>query len=663
MATRYVDFTGGNDANDGTTFANRKKTITSAMTGLTAGDHTIRLMASPAASSVGNATWTNGSDTVTLAGAVTANIDDGENAWTASANVTATASTATYREGTKSANLVIASGFTTGLVAYKALAGATDFSAYQQISTQIRSSGSIASGVFELKLCSDAAGATPVNTITIGALPTNLWIPHVVDTLAALGSSIQSVALYAVSDPGAVTINLDNIIACKASASADSLTHNSLISKNTDSNEPWFTIDSINGTTVKLGSGYNGAAKGTNTTRYWGTTDTVTTYKREPHLVTATQQLTVSGGGDTTTMKVEGGWNTTDMSTQTDVTWVRPTVHTFSLFGASALNYTYHNKVYAAGVFFASGHAFAFASGGDGHRLGEVGVAGSFAAFRFHQMPSFYAADIKYLVGNLTAMDFASSCTGFEWLLRIRKLWGCSNTSGDGCWAMNDSTLTRAIGKVTFNVDEVKGCNFFGSGTAGSGIQEMRFNNSAFASNQFDVRPMANGRVYGNNTTIDITKCSVSGGQRYHFTKYNQTADDHRNYFDDTSNSTILSATDQRHTASDISWKFSPKTATITEYRPLAMSIARVACNSGEARTVTIWARRNNTALSMRLKVKGGQLAGVASDVTDDISGAADTWDQLSVTFTPSEAGVIDVTVEAWGGVTHSGWFDDLEVT
>ena len=69
MATYFLDYEGGNDANDGLSFANRWKTITAGATAarIAPGD-TIKIMGSPDPTSLGiNATWTNKSATVTLA--------------------------------------------------------------------------------------------------------------------------------------------------------------------------------------------------------------------------------------------------------------------------------------------------------------------------------------------------------------------------------------------------------------------------------------------------------------------------------------------------------------------------------------------------------------------------------------------------------------------
>jgi hypothetical protein len=110
----------GRGDGSGTSFANRWRTVsTGATAARTAPGDTIRLRATPNATLVGNATWTQYSKTVTLASAVTQNIHTCDAVWTGAANVTATQNTSTSRrEGTACASLVIATAFTTGKVAY-----------------------------------------------------------------------------------------------------------------------------------------------------------------------------------------------------------------------------------------------------------------------------------------------------------------------------------------------------------------------------------------------------------------------------------------------------------------------------------------------------------------------------------------------------------------
>jgi hypothetical protein len=375
----------------GSSKADAFRTFTSGATGarIAPGD-TIRVMASPTETLVGNVTWTQGSQTLTLAGAVTANINTCNSAWTPSANVTAS-TTASCKEGTAAATLAIAGAFTTGLVGYSAAATA-DLSSYQQVSWWIKASAAVAASTLSLRLCSDASGVTTVHTVTIPALPGSLgnWTQVTVDLGSNMNSSIGSVALYADLDPGSVTISLDNIIACKASSSADSLTLSSLIGKvrNTawaaattyavndmripsapnrngycykvtaqvgasagsepswplgtlgvttvldggvtwrceDIEEAWYPIRSINGTTVKI----DGAATSiisTTSQGYAGTSETVATYKREAIKTTmigntsTAIHLVNDNGSSGLPITFSGGWNRTDMTTQTGQSW------------------------------------------------------------------------------------------------------------------------------------------------------------------------------------------------------------------------------------------------------------------------------------------------------------------------------------------------------
>lgn len=113
MATKYVDLNAGNDANDGSTFALRKKTLSSAVAVAAAGD-TIRVMGKPSTSS-STATWTNNSSLVTLAAALNQVLAT-DGAWTAATNITCTAPTSSPspKHGANSAKMAANGTFTTG---------------------------------------------------------------------------------------------------------------------------------------------------------------------------------------------------------------------------------------------------------------------------------------------------------------------------------------------------------------------------------------------------------------------------------------------------------------------------------------------------------------------------------------------------------------------
>ena len=90
-------------------------------------------------------------------------------------------------------------------------------------------------------------------------------------------------------------------------------------------------------------------------------------------------------------------------------------------------------------------------------------------------------------------------------------------------------------------------------------------------------------------------------------------------------------------------------------------AIARAA---DELRTVKVWCRRDDTAMSVRLRLPGGQIAGVDNDVSATMTAAIDTWEEIPISFTPTEAGVVEIFGEAWSaGYPDSAWFDDLTVS
>jgi len=327
MTIYYLDLVNGNDANDGLSFAARKKTFPS-ITPLTAGD-TIRVMKTPDATSLGSCTWSSTSKNITLQAPVTAHICTCETAWTASTNVTCTTVTNYTRFGTNESSMAIAAGFTTGKVAYFTT-GALDLSAYQQISFFMRNNAAIPANSLYLDLCSDTTGDVPVASFLLpqqtGTRNGRLY-PYTFDFGSALPSNVNSISIRAVSDPGTLTIVFDNIIACKAPSAADSLTLNSIIGLNTADEPEWFPIRYIDGTTVSILINCN----------WKGSTGSLTTYKMEPIRIfdfatpsslptsesaTFTAWSLTNGGASNGYVNIECGYDTTSMSSQTGYTAV-----------------------------------------------------------------------------------------------------------------------------------------------------------------------------------------------------------------------------------------------------------------------------------------------------------------------------------------------------
>ena len=117
-----------------------------------------------------------------------------------------------------------------------------------------------------------------------------------------------------------------------------------------------------------------------------------------------------------------------------------------------------------------------------------------------------------------------------------------------------------------------------------------------------------------------------------------------------------------RHTASGIAWQLSPTSANRSAYYPLFMSLAKIAVAADSQVTVSYWFRRSSTGIIGKLVCRGGQIAGVSADVSASMTEAADIWEQLSINFTPTAAGVVEIEVEAFGGTTYSVFVDDALV-
>ena len=772
MSTFYLDLEGGNDASDGTTFANRWKSFVNGATAarIAPGD-TIRVMGStdPTSLSV-NGTWTDGplqatvsitsstnatpivvtkashglttGDTVVvtghttntnangtwevnvltsstfelagsvgngvggasgtfrqvnccrvkLASAVTKTIQDcgfQSGAWTASANVTASADTTDFKEGYGSCKLVIAAGFTTGLAAYKALGASTDFSAYRQISFWIKQTlGTVgAKGACTISLCSDTAGVTAVNTVdipNIGLL--NSWMCVTVDTAGTLGASIQSVAFNVVTDNAAQTFFIDNIVACKNSTSADALSLTSLIGKNSG-NETFIGIQSISDTRIMLDNGTNTLPTDATYRGYAGTTETVTAYKRETIKVpvatlTTAQACLVMDSGSLAggLIYFEGGWDRTAMTTQNLETWIDGQNGAGEAFCASTKSYISLNKLNA--VRFTKGYALVSvtqsyldnlsANNCQSTTLGSIHVSGCYGLT---------IGTIKSVSYNsLTNVCGALFITGSSAYVTAAHIYRADGNGGTGrainlnagtCDGIVLSDVT-ARNNVTTNVvfSNATNCTIFGLTSSNSSGTGMSFANSSNC-RVYDLTSTGNTNgVTANGGTNYLVRASVAEATEVSLTTginsivYSQTHDvtaNNHQIFND--GCLISSDTTTRHTASGLAWKMSPTSATRTSQYPCVLPIAKFAVNASTLVTVTAWMRRDSTSLTMRLVCKGGQIGGVASDVATAMTAAINTWEQVTITFTPNEAGIVEITAEAYGGSTLNGWVDDMGIT
>lgn len=624
--------------------------------------------------SAGNAAYTSGGTArlrnntrVMLTTAVTQNIAStgpGRAAWTsaAGANVTTLLSTTT-KEHYQTDQINIQNGFTTGLAAYYPT-GTLDLSGYQQVSFWIGNFGGAlgAAGSMDLRLCSDSTGTTAVNTISIPNLPAaNRWMPVTVDLGANLGSNIQSIALYVNTDNGAQTIQLNNIIACKASSAADSLTLTSLIGKNT-TGETFWGIQSINGRRVMLDADTNAQPTSTTVRGYYGTSATVTTWKREtiklgPAASSNTTLQTINESGTAANlMTFSGGWDRTNMSTQNIETWLdgvngngRGLNIQTSYIMAEKIAFVRCNSA----IFFSSGSTSTVFQG-------NFIAANNNTSTGIELTTSW--ANIDLTVGSIVACNSAADMQGSN-ITNTKITLPIVNSNNANAILLNGTPSQIITGNFANN----GGRGVFFSSTFQLPSYGTLFRNCTFRDNNAGAIDSSgtNGPSYLMNCQVlDTSEVSnptsaLLGLTSIYSHNHDGVVDNHKVFL---SYGLVSSATDQRQSASGISWKIQPTNGNLSQFVPLRFSLAKVACSANNLVTVKAWMRRDNSGLTMRLVCKGGQIAGVPNDVTASVT-TTNAWEEETITFTPTEAGVVEITAEAWGGTTFSGWVDDMTIT
>lgn len=656
----------GNDSNNGSTFALGVMTFNNGVTAARSApgdDWRVQKSEDPVSLGI-NATFTNKSATVTLASALTASIVGGSS-WTASANVTCTTSSTRKYSGASS-SIAIASAFTTGKAAYYA-PGTLDLSGYNKVSFWIRSNATVASGVLRIDLCSDAAGATPVNSLTINeALAANSWKCICIDNGAALGSSIASIALYCVSDPGTVTLLINNVEA------ANALTHTCLISPSggaTDRN--FYPIKSINGTSVILDQGSEHAATAT-ARGYSGTTTTATIYKREPIRVTA--QTTQEAGTDMfTKIKYSGGWGDsgggmTDMTHQNGLTFL-------DLGDASSIPLSLaHSFIDLERIVLVRGTIGASinSSGCVCTNCAAIG-ANTFGvqAANYAAAPRIYDNFIGIACNSSGIVDYSGAC------YKNVSVYSCGN---DGIVAQSTTVSGIATGH-----DIISNNNGFAGVAAGSG--ETRFarvtcnDNGTYgvesktpggimqifgytASGNTSGAAQAKGGILRLHNTSVSTQvyniASSSGGARIEVSCHNGDPTDNRTY--QWSGLRIQKSTDASkiHGTATLAQHHTPA-GEHTENAPLIQYIQPIPVAASGTHTCSIWVTRDSTNIAARLMLRGGQCSGITTDQTADASAAINTLEQLTLTTTPGQAVPLQFEFHTWR-VSGSGnaYFSDM---
>ena len=561
-----------------------------------------------------NATWTDGSKAVTLASALSKKVEDAVTGWTASANIT-TGTNASRKLGATAITINPAGAFTTGKMAYKAIAGGgtQDFSAYTHINFWIRPTSNIAlaASTYRIILCSDATGDTPASVFNIPFITGNTaWQPVSIDLGGAMSASVQSVAIYAILDPGTTAFSINNIY-----ASGAELSLKNLIGKN---NEVFYSIQSVDDLTVNLDSNSTTAAG----QGYSGATSTETLYYRVPLTVDLTATYaTMSEAGNSTIQKnhYEGGWNT----------------GSDTLDGLTVIS----NSVTGVGV----GLAFANYT-----KLSNFVFAKFAATIGFSD---FFELENVAFNSNTSVFNTTGAVDSF--LKNVKFLNGSSNINLGG--------------SVIF-----ENCEFRNHSANGIQVSAgQKFINCTFANNASGALFMALQFRAGEGATL-LRNCLIDGATEFSSTTsrtgfawsfdHDNTAGNHWGF---TFGGTINWQTTVKDTGAVGSWRVSISNSVRTILQPVYFRLAEVAVAASSLVTVTVSVKKDHaTNIGAAIYVEDAifNLNGVVASTTTKANDTA--WEELTLTFTPTEAGIVPIFASAYYVAGNSdAYFGPITVT
>ena len=160
--------------------------------------------------------------TIELKGSVIANgvtdktLSTADSVWSTSLGatvVTVTRDTTDKKEGTSSADIVIAASSSTGLVFYDDPTAPLDLSATDSISLWIKAASSTVLGEFELILDNSTACGSSLENVDLPALVAGTWkLATIAITDNSDMTAIECVGLNVATDNGGQTFNLDEIV-------------------------------------------------------------------------------------------------------------------------------------------------------------------------------------------------------------------------------------------------------------------------------------------------------------------------------------------------------------------------------------------------------------------------------------------------------------------
>jgi hypothetical protein len=568
---------------------------------------------------------------VVMGTAVNKTITNCETAWTAVGSGCATIlTTSGTRQHANAVQITTDASVTTARQLAKfGLPASLDLSGYRQLSFWIQMAvGTPAAGDMVIKLYSDSACTTEVESLSIPAISvTGKNTPIVIDKGSALSATVQGIAINCTVSFASKWIYIDNIIACKDSTAADSLTHKSLIGKTSAAQGgEWFAIQSIDEKIIVLD--VDPASAPFTHRGYVGTTESVTTYKRDVFdTVLASSTSTVvneimDSGTSGSNIVFSGGWDWTDDSggTQNGETFLSGSNGNGYGLQLSSKNFITLDRInfsrYYTGLFTSSSHNLTISIGNVTNCTSNcVSTSACNSLLTFGYIRDSVASAVFTTNSIWSTFIITQVSNGAN--------YGFAFNGAFNCIAKIGAVKNNGSGGINYANG---GCFITLVGTT-LAMNTTSLNGAPFASYEYNCVML---------DTTEFSMSSSSANPKHYSQNHDQGGYDYI-----ASDSAYAVSVDDG--ASGKKWVIYPTAAARDVLYPFDLLIARRPIAASGAVTVTLKFNKSHaTNIGAKLVVKGAIVGGVEAE--QSATAANSTGDQIvTLTFTPSAASVIEV--------------------
>jgi hypothetical protein len=144
------------------------------------------------------------------------------------------------------------------------------------------------------------------------------------------------------------------------------------------------------------------------------------------------------------------------------------------------------------------------------------------------------------------------------------------------------------------------------------------------------------------------------------FTNCTDTSSNILNYSTDILTYKTSKDTSIYHGTTGTSWKLEQLSSNISQYIPIQFSAAKIAVLANKLVTISLWFKNSASTITGQLVCPGYQLSG--TDVVATTSTSTD-WQKLTISFTPTTEKVIEIFAYAYGNQNDYLYVSDMSVT